>query len=68
MCVQSKVALQPHNVAVAAMNHFHDFGIREGAIELLHVRAQREHIDEEVLVTRADLHQTAEALREKKST
>lgn len=59
--VDAKVALQPLNVQVGAMEDFDDIGIGEEQIEFVNVIAQRERVDDVVLGARRQLDQTRDA-------
>ena len=59
--VHAKVALEPEDVPVAAVEDLEDARVRERRVEQVHVRAQREAVDDKVLRARADLHEAREA-------
>ena len=59
--VQPEVLLQPHNVTLRTMEHLDNIGIRENGVQILQLLPEDKGVDDVVLGTRADLHETEES-------
>ena len=62
--IDSKVLLQPHDIALSPMEHLHNIGVSERLVQLMHPPPDlgRQEVDDEVApISRRELHKAQEA-------